>query len=537
MSEMITDQHSTIDPTLLGIDFSNSQILSAEERSPSTLGESSSSSPLSVSESTLQTSEEPCSRPRTTNQLKKSTDLSRRKPIPRKGHTKSRRGCFNCKRRKIKCQENLPVCHHCSKAGLICEYPKTPVYLQQISKNTEKSVEDVSEKQARTALTLARDSIIGSCRPIINMTGTPGTFDLQDMRFFHHFLQHGYPHLPIGADEVWVTTLPAIAHQYAYLTHAIMALSASHLQALTHEDLASAALAHRLHAISSLNASLTTPAATRAEADARMATVMALTMQAVHLDDNYAEYLTLSRGCFIFGADALLDDDHSAFAGFRNDRQAKIMAERFAGATRSPCNPALLDEAIEAVNRVGELCTEEYERGYVELMLETLRAAYSDAAKAYTSFTKLFTYPSLIPQTSFTHLLSAHNPTGSLLLATHLGVQHTLIPVLLYEFRSHAPPRTHAPSRMNSWIRIIADRLGFAYEKYWAWSVRVVERPWTSLFAKGALEDFVAGWKSAKLVKGVRVREEDVSVKRGAGDILGVLDEARVREGFAELVK
>lgn len=46
-----------------------------------------------------------------------------RKPIPRKGHTKSRRGCFNCKRRRIKCNEKHPECNHCIKAGLPCEYP------------------------------------------------------------------------------------------------------------------------------------------------------------------------------------------------------------------------------------------------------------------------------------------------------------------------------------------------------------------------------------------------------------------------------
>jgi hypothetical protein len=47
----------------------------------------------------------------------------RQKPVPRKGHTKSRRGCLNCKRRRIKCSEKHPECHHCIKSGLRCEYP------------------------------------------------------------------------------------------------------------------------------------------------------------------------------------------------------------------------------------------------------------------------------------------------------------------------------------------------------------------------------------------------------------------------------
>jgi hypothetical protein len=36
-----------------------------------------------------------------------------KKPIPRKGHTKSRRGCLHCKRRRIKCNELHPGEHIC----------------------------------------------------------------------------------------------------------------------------------------------------------------------------------------------------------------------------------------------------------------------------------------------------------------------------------------------------------------------------------------------------------------------------------------
>jgi hypothetical protein len=56
-----------------------------------------------------------------------------RKPIPRKGHTKSRRGCFNCKRRRIKCNERHPECDHCIKAGLHCEYPANIIQATQRS--------------------------------------------------------------------------------------------------------------------------------------------------------------------------------------------------------------------------------------------------------------------------------------------------------------------------------------------------------------------------------------------------------------------
>ncbi|KAI1873447.1 hypothetical protein JX265_005069 [Neoarthrinium moseri] len=49
----------------------------------------------------------------------------------RRGHTKSRRGCYNCKRRRIKCQETHPACGHCIKMGLQCEYPAVAQIVHQ----------------------------------------------------------------------------------------------------------------------------------------------------------------------------------------------------------------------------------------------------------------------------------------------------------------------------------------------------------------------------------------------------------------------
>lgn len=108
----------------------------------------------------------------------------RNKPMPRKGHTKSRRGCFNCKRRKIKCQESQPACGNCEKAGIVCEYPKIVQQQQQM----ESSI--IRQPQATNA-----------------------AFSMADMRFFHHFIVRAYPHLPVGADAVWTLEIPAFAQE------------------------------------------------------------------------------------------------------------------------------------------------------------------------------------------------------------------------------------------------------------------------------------------------------------------------------------
>jgi hypothetical protein len=117
------------------------------------------------------------------------TDVSirvRRKPIPRKGHTKSRRGCFNCKRRKVKCPETLPECSNCTRIGLVCEYPDTrPGSLVRLtSPGTSSSLAVLSS-------------------PSAPLQSTPTLFTPSDMRFFHHFLAAAYPPLPLLGDDIW----------------------------------------------------------------------------------------------------------------------------------------------------------------------------------------------------------------------------------------------------------------------------------------------------------------------------------------------
>ena len=109
----------------------------------------------------------------------------RRRPIPRKGHTKSRRGCLQCKRRKVKCQETLPECDHCRRIGLACEYPPIPGNQQ---------------------LTPA---------PANALNSTPTTFSMDDLQFFQHFLLTAYPPLPIKGEGVW-REVAVISHHVSH---------------------------------------------------------------------------------------------------------------------------------------------------------------------------------------------------------------------------------------------------------------------------------------------------------------------------------
>ncbi|OAA80184.1 Zn(2)-C6 fungal-type DNA-binding domain protein [Akanthomyces lecanii RCEF 1005] len=186
--------------------------------------------------------------------------------LERRGHTKSRRGCYNCKRRRIKCQETHPACGHCVKTGLKCEYPAAPQIIHQPHHQI----------------------------PL---------FSLQDMRFFQHFLTQCYPHHPLKQEEVWTHEIPCIAHNHEFLMHAILGFAASEL---VHQDgtLVAAAMNHRIKAIKAIKKRLAESARTDTsyeEANALVATCFALTFQSVSLEDGMAEYMTFIRGIVIVG--------------------------------------------------------------------------------------------------------------------------------------------------------------------------------------------------------------------------------------------
>ncbi|KAL8397815.1 hypothetical protein RB594_004500 [Gaeumannomyces avenae] len=253
-----------------------------------------------------------------------SGDSSRSPPPPkqrleRRGHTKSRRGCFNCKRRRIKCQENRPACGHCVKTGLKCEYPAAPLVVVHRPRH-----------QA----------------PV---------FTLQDMRLFQHFLLRCYPHQPLNNDAVWTHEVPCLSQEHDYLMHAVLGLAASDL-AQDDPSLYEAAMSHRLKAIKAVKKALAdSPRRARQqrqqqqqqqqanssssgggggggggsftsdEGNALLATCYALTFQSVLLDDGMAEYMTFIRGIIIVMIQMYTSGARFLFSNFVGDEQDAIL--------------------------------------------------------------------------------------------------------------------------------------------------------------------------------------------------------------------
>ncbi|KAF5682492.1 hypothetical protein FCIRC_4926 [Fusarium circinatum] len=259
------------------LSFSDSQILRLDGHLSHGLDTRMPTESPSLQQSSFGTSDEITTSTSSSSASSLISGRPRRRPIPRKGHTKSRRGCFNCKRRRVKCQETTPSCDNCDRLGLRCEYHLPSPQLAQ----------PLSDAQ----------------------------FSMVDLRFFHHFLLHAYPGLPIQGEEVW-REVAKYSHGFDFLAHAMLALGASHLGLCNGTDFSSDAISHRIKAIKSLNSALSTPCQTKEEGDARYATLMTLTWQSSYMPDGMQEFLSMLRGCTIVSKCSVFQFEDSAFRMF-----------------------------------------------------------------------------------------------------------------------------------------------------------------------------------------------------------------------------
>ncbi|KAI9374201.1 hypothetical protein BJX61DRAFT_336408 [Aspergillus egyptiacus] len=232
-------------------------------------------------------------------------------------HTKSRRGCFNCKSRRVKCQETRPACANCMHKDLDCVYP-TDRYSNQ---ERRLDVVDRTRTQTQGHSFSQLASSPPSAIPRISATSFTG----DDLQFWHHFLVDARPHLPFGDEGTWVSEIPAFAHECPHLLHAILSLGASHcsLIAPRGSQYIPVAIAHRGKALKALSAIVSRGNNTVTDMDAALATCYTLTFQAHHMSDGVVDFAVMVRGC------GLVTDWYFQ----SNDRQSKFFNLKLPEAT------------------------------------------------------------------------------------------------------------------------------------------------------------------------------------------------------------
>ncbi|KAK5997010.1 Zn(2)-C6 fungal-type transcription factor afumD-like protein [Cladobotryum mycophilum] len=388
--------------------------------------------------------------------------VSRRLPtqkqrLERRGHTKSRRGCYNCKRRRIKCQETRPACGHCVKTGLKCEYPSTP----QITHQPHHQI------------------------PL---------FSLQDMRCFQHFLTQCYPHHPLKQEEIWTHEIPCIAHNHEFLMHAILGFAASELMH-TDTSLVSVAMNHRIKAIKAIKKRLVEASRSDTsyeEANALVATCFALTFQSVSLDDGLAEYMTFIRGILIIGMQMMFKSIKPIFDNLFDQDQDRVLAPYMEGLPLIERSWA--EAAVEAISNLRPLCVQQVEIEYYDQLMNIASHLLTNSYEAYKANSKQYGWWMMLPHATFQELINPNNQVVILLHSHWISLSQIMafINQQEYEVRDKKPSRQDGridPGFIR-WLKFLNARVDYEHQMFNQWPMWVDEQLDEDISFLGSLCNF-----------------------------------------------
>lgn len=238
--------------------------------------------------------------------------------------------------------------------------------------------------------------------------------------------------------------------KYDYLIHSILALAASHLNAVSNANAGEEAISHRILAVKSLNEALSVPPRSQDERDARMAAAMALTFQSSHLQDGLLEFLTMVRGCNLIAEDELLGQPDSAFyvrlflarphqywltraQAFREDGHLETMRNRLTASQLNSVNSEDLDNMASSLDQLDYLAMADFEIYFLSLLKNVVAQAYNDPIATYTAFVVLYNAPSRWTHDDFQMFINPNNVVAQILLAHFIAIQAILTPILVLE--------------------------------------------------------------------------------------------------------
>ncbi|KAL0934370.1 Sterol uptake control protein 2-like protein 1 [Colletotrichum truncatum] len=161
----------------------------------------------------------------------------------RRPHRKSRTGCLDCRKRRVKCSEERPSCRSCIRREVVCEYPEEA---QAVDKDVSQAPEVLHEVSPSFSLPMPRLSREQTrVIPLYTPVSTPGTvsgasqtsaqfpaeFGIRDLALLHHWTMSTSVDIykTPDVDVLWQVTIPHIGFQHPFVAHAIISLAALHM--------------------------------------------------------------------------------------------------------------------------------------------------------------------------------------------------------------------------------------------------------------------------------------------------------------------
>ncbi|KAL4962676.1 Zn(II)2Cys6 transcription factor [Aspergillus stella-maris] len=143
--------------------------------------------------------------------------------LPRgpRSHRKSKAGCLQCKKRKVKCDESKPGCRKCAIHGVSCSFTNSAH-----GRNQAHSPVSASSSSSNLAL----HTLDQAPSPHQTLSAS-SPLNIKDLELLHHFMTSTcYTTSRVPAiQSLWRDEVPRIAFSTPFLLHALLAVSALHI--------------------------------------------------------------------------------------------------------------------------------------------------------------------------------------------------------------------------------------------------------------------------------------------------------------------
>ncbi|CEI68148.1 unnamed protein product [Fusarium venenatum] len=153
----------------------------------------------------------------------------------RKPHKKSRTGCLDCRKRRVKCNEERPRCWSCKRRDIDCEYPdktSVPVVIMPPLPVSPMSPLVVSQSPSITSVLTPTPTLSSTTDSLHNLDYTPtGTLELTQLRLLHHWTLSTSVDLCKCPKTLWIwqEAFPQMGFQHPFVLNALLGLAALHI--------------------------------------------------------------------------------------------------------------------------------------------------------------------------------------------------------------------------------------------------------------------------------------------------------------------
>ncbi|KAI0199390.1 hypothetical protein F4808DRAFT_216439 [Astrocystis sublimbata] len=197
-------------------------------------------------------------------------------------HTKSRKGCENCKRRHIRCDENFPQCRNCTKHKVRCPY--NDVQAENERASTPDKPDLMWTPEIEEIITTWRTTGIFPFPGLVTTAPMPQFYTVDELRLIYHVASICDRLKTMGANHytLWTRHVPvilAIGATDRFVMNALLAFSAANMANLTNcPSVGYLASVQRGLALKGLQASVAN--FSRENSDATLAASLVLSWQA-----------------------------------------------------------------------------------------------------------------------------------------------------------------------------------------------------------------------------------------------------------------